>query len=101
MYVRKWLVVALVFFVVSVAVHAQQPKNVQLLTGLSRPEVQRVMNEMRAGLGTGARPFAGSWAAIRNLPIRLRWYQMEPVDAGQAFRDLVCPQRGEDYLRLS
>jgi len=30
---------------------AQQPKNVKILTGLSRPEVQRIMNEMRAGLG--------------------------------------------------
>jgi hypothetical protein len=30
---------------------AQQPKNVQVLTGMSRPEVQRVMNQMRAGLG--------------------------------------------------
>jgi len=31
--------------------YAQQPKNVKILVGLSRPEVQRVMNQMRAGLG--------------------------------------------------
>ena len=53
MYVRKWPVVVLVVAVVavSVSVHAQPLKNVQILTGLSRPEIQRVMNEMRAGLG--------------------------------------------------
>lgn len=33
------------------SIYAQQPKNVKILVGLSRPEVQRVMNEMRAGLG--------------------------------------------------
>jgi hypothetical protein len=32
-------------------VASQPPKNVQILTGLSRPELQRVMNEMAAGLG--------------------------------------------------
>ncbi|HEY4641087.1 MAG TPA: c-type cytochrome [Thermoanaerobaculia bacterium] len=32
-------------------IYAQPLKNIQILTGLSRPEVQRVMNEMRAGLG--------------------------------------------------
>lgn len=36
---------------VSLPLSAQPLKNVQILTGLSRPEVQRVMNEMRAGLG--------------------------------------------------
>ena len=34
-----------------VAVQAQQPKNVQILVGVPRPEVERIMNEMRAGLG--------------------------------------------------
>ena len=29
----------------------QQPKNVKILIGVSRPEVERVMNQMRAGLG--------------------------------------------------
>ena len=33
------------------SVYGQQPKNVKILVGLSRPEVQRVMNQMRAGLG--------------------------------------------------
>jgi hypothetical protein len=33
------------------SLHGQEPKNVKVLTGLSRPEVQRVMNQMRAGLG--------------------------------------------------
>lgn len=40
-----------VLSMVSAAAHAQPLKNVQILTGMSRPEVQRVMNEMRAGLG--------------------------------------------------
>lgn len=38
-------------FLLALSLHAQQPKNVQILTGLSRPEVQRIMNQMRAGLG--------------------------------------------------
>ena len=37
--------------VAAASVSGQQPKNVKILTGLSRPEVQRVMNQMRAGLG--------------------------------------------------
>lgn len=37
------------------SVCAQQPKNVKILVGLSRPEVQRVMNQMRAGLGVHCR----------------------------------------------
>lgn len=45
---RSSILVAL--FVVT-SLHAQQPKNVKILTGMSRPEVQRVMNSMRAGLG--------------------------------------------------
>jgi len=45
---RKWLI--LVAFV-SVSAHAQPLQNIQILKGLSRPEIQRVMNEMRAGLG--------------------------------------------------
>ena len=49
MSLRSWCVVSL--FVVSAAVHAQPLKNIQILKGLSRPEIQRVMNEMRAGLG--------------------------------------------------
>lgn len=50
MHSRRLLVV--VFFVLaSIPFQAQQPTNVQILTGMSRPEVQRVMNEMRAGLG--------------------------------------------------
>jgi hypothetical protein len=40
-----------VVFLPFLSLHAQQPKNVQILTGMSRPEVQRVMNQMRAGLG--------------------------------------------------
>ena len=49
MSLRGWPVVVL--FLVAVSVQAQPLKNVQILTGLSRPEIQRVMNEMRAGLG--------------------------------------------------
>ena len=49
MSLRGWWVLSL--FVVSLSVHGQELKNVQVLTGLSRPEIQRVMNEMRAGLG--------------------------------------------------
>ena len=45
---RKSIVIALF---AATPLFAQQPKNVKILTGLSRPEVQRVMNEMRAGLG--------------------------------------------------
>jgi photosynthetic reaction center cytochrome c subunit len=33
------------------SVYGQQPKNVKILVGFSRPEVQRIMNQMRAGLG--------------------------------------------------
>jgi photosynthetic reaction center cytochrome c subunit len=33
------------------SLHGQQPKNVKILVGFSRPEVQRIMNQMRAGLG--------------------------------------------------
>ncbi|HKO59465.1 MAG TPA: c-type cytochrome [Thermoanaerobaculia bacterium] len=46
---RRWWV--LLVFILSLSVHAQPLKNVQILTGLSRPELQRVMNEMAAGLG--------------------------------------------------
>jgi hypothetical protein len=48
-YLRRWWV--LLLFILSFAVNAQQLKNVQILTGLTRPEIQRVMNEMAAGLG--------------------------------------------------
>ena len=41
----------LIGFFAATSVYAQQPKNVKILVGLSRPEVQRVMNQMRAGLG--------------------------------------------------
>lgn len=46
---RTGLVIVLSFLALSAA--AQQPKNVQILTGISRPELERVMNQMRAGLG--------------------------------------------------
>lgn len=49
MHLRRSLMGVLLFPLLSL--HAQQPKNVQILTGMSRPEVQRVMNQMRAGLG--------------------------------------------------
>src|SRR4026207_545538 len=41
----------LIALVAAASVSAQQPKNVKILVGLSRPEVQRIMNQMRAGLG--------------------------------------------------
>lgn len=46
---RRWGIAVLVLFALPLG--AQQPVNVQVLTGLSRPELQRVMNQMRAGLG--------------------------------------------------
>lgn len=46
---RRWVPGVLLFLALSL--HAQEPVNVQILTGLSRPELQRVMNQMRAGLG--------------------------------------------------
>lgn len=49
MSLRRWWFAPL--FVVAVSMDAQPVKNVQILTGLSRPEIQRVMNEMAAGLG--------------------------------------------------
>jgi hypothetical protein len=45
------VLVVVLTLAVSLPLSAQPLKNVQILTGLSRPEVQRVMNEMRAGLG--------------------------------------------------
>lgn len=45
---RRLILIALF---AATSVFAQQPKNVKILTGLSRPEVQRIMNQMRAGLG--------------------------------------------------
>jgi len=41
----------LISLLVATSLSAQQPKNVKILVGMSRPEVQRVMNQMRAGLG--------------------------------------------------
>lgn len=49
MHLRRFCL-ALVFLL-SVSAYGQALKNIQVLTGLTRPEVQRVMNEMRAGLG--------------------------------------------------
>src|SRR5215212_353120 len=46
-----WRQSILVGLFAATAVYAQQPKNVKILIGLSRPEVQRIMNQMRAGLG--------------------------------------------------
>lgn len=48
MSMRRWSI-AVLFLAFPLA--AQPVENVQVLTGLSRPEIQRVMNEMRAGLG--------------------------------------------------
>ena len=49
MTLRRSILLAL--FAVTTSLFGQQPKNVKILVGMSRPEVQRVMNEMRAGLG--------------------------------------------------
>jgi photosynthetic reaction center cytochrome c subunit len=46
---RPWALLGL--FATASSLSGQQPKNVKILTGLSRSEVQRVMNLMRAGLG--------------------------------------------------
>ena len=48
MTVRRSILISL-FAVTSL--YGQQPKNVKILIGLTRPEVQRIMNQMRAGLG--------------------------------------------------
>jgi hypothetical protein len=48
MLMRRWIVV---LFVLALPVNAQPLKNLQILTGISRPELERVMNQMRAGLG--------------------------------------------------
>jgi len=47
---RRWSI-GVLFVLVPSSVHAQPLKNVQILTGLSRPEIWNVMNQMRAGLG--------------------------------------------------
>ena len=46
-----WRQSILIGLFAATSVYGQQPKNVKILVGLSRPEVQRVMNQMRAGLG--------------------------------------------------
>ena len=46
-----WRQAILVSLFAAMSAYGQQPKNVKVLVGLSRPEVQRVMNQMRAGLG--------------------------------------------------
>lgn len=44
--------VAVAILGLAVSVHAQEPlKNLQILTGMSRPEVWEVMNQMASGLG--------------------------------------------------
>jgi len=50
-----WRRSILIALVAATSVYGQQPKNVKILTGLTRPEVQRVMNQMRAGLGVHCR----------------------------------------------
>ena len=50
-----WRQSILVGLFAATSVYGQQPKNVKILVGLSRPEVQRVMNQMRAGLGVHCR----------------------------------------------
>ena len=52
MTLRRSIVIALF---AATSVYGQQPKNAKILTGLTRPEVQRVMNQMRAGLGVHCR----------------------------------------------
>jgi len=50
MRMRRWLA-ALVLIVLVLSVDAEQWKNTQILTGMSRQEVWDVMNQMRASLG--------------------------------------------------
>ena len=50
MCMRRWLA-ALVLVVLALSVDAEQWKNTQIVTGLSRQEVWDVMNQMRASLG--------------------------------------------------
>lgn len=67
-----------VLFLSALSLHAQQPKNVQILTGLSRPEVQRVMNQMAAGLGVHCHycHVVGGDAAIDDNPHKGRAREM-------------------------
>ena len=50
-----WRQLILIGLFAATSLYGQQPKNVKILVGLSRPEVQRVMNLMRAGLGVHCR----------------------------------------------
>lgn len=46
-----WRLSILIGLFAATSLFGQQPKNVKILVGMSRPEVERVMNQMRAGLG--------------------------------------------------
>lgn len=60
------------------SVYGQQPKNVKILVGLSRPEVQRVMNQMRAGLGVHCHycHVAGQDPSVDGTPQKARAREM-------------------------
>jgi hypothetical protein len=68
----------LIVLIAATSLHAQQPKNVKILTGLSRSEVQRVMNEMRAGLGVHCHycHVAGQDASVDATPQKARAREM-------------------------
>lgn len=64
--------------VIATSLYGQQPRNVKILTGLSRPEVQRVMNQMRAGLGVHCHycHVAGQDPAVDATPQKSRAREM-------------------------
>lgn len=68
----------LVVLVLAASVNAQPLKNLQILTGISRPELERVMNQMRAGLGVHCHYChgAGESAASDSKPQKARAREM-------------------------
>jgi len=71
-------IVSGLLLVLAAAVDAQPLKNVQILTGISRPELERVMNQMRAGLGVHCHycHAAGEGAASDAKPQKARAREM-------------------------
>jgi len=73
-----WRRTILVVLFAATSLFAQQPKNVKILVGLSRPEVQRIMNEMRAGLGVHCHycHVAGQDPSVDGTPQKARAREM-------------------------
>jgi hypothetical protein len=73
-----WRRSLLVILFAASSLHAQQPKNVKVLVGMSRPEVQRAMNLMRAGLGVHCHycHVAGQDPSVDGTPQKARAREM-------------------------